>query len=43
MEGIKHKKSVLISTKEALEDVIPIEWETDVLNGKKQVMLVKND
>ena len=36
---IKDKKSVLVSTEEALKDVTPIEWDADVLNGNKQVIL----
>ena len=38
---IKDKKSVLVSTEEALKDVTPIEWATDVLNGNKQAILVE--
>jgi len=38
---IKGKKSILASTEEALNDVTPIEWDADVLNGNKQVILVE--
>ena len=41
MEKIMSKKSILLSTEEALKDVIPIEWDTDVLIGNKQVILVE--
>jgi len=37
---IKDKKSVVVSTEEALKDVIPIEWDTEVVNGNKHVVLV---
>ena len=37
---IKDKNSVLVSTEEALKDVTPIEWDEDVLNGNKRVVLV---
>jgi len=41
MEKIRSKKSVFLSTEEALKDVVPIEWDEDVLNGNKQVILVE--
>jgi len=41
MEKIRSKKSVLLSTEEVLKDVIPIEWDADVLNGDKQMILVE--
>jgi hypothetical protein len=34
-------KPNIISTKEALSDVAPIQWEDDVVNGKKKVILTK--
>jgi len=37
------KKSVLVSTNEALKDVTLIEWDADVLNGNKQVILVEKN
>ena len=37
---IKDKKSVLVSTEEALKDVIPIVWDAEVVNGNKHVVLV---
>jgi hypothetical protein len=30
---------IVISTKEALEDVIPIDWPEDVLSGKRKVIV----
>ena len=41
MEKIKNKKNVALSTEKALKDVVPIEWDADVLNGNKQVILVE--
>jgi len=41
MEKIRSKKSIVLSTKEALKDVAPIEWDTDILNGNKKVVLVE--
>ena len=38
---IKDKKGILVSTEEALKDVTSIEWDEDVLNGSKQVILVE--
>ena len=36
-----NKKTVVISSKEALSDVIPIQWESDVINNVKKVVLIK--
>ena len=33
------KERKIISTKEALKDVIPFEWSKDVLSGKKEAIL----
>ena len=43
MKKIQNKESVLISAEEALKDIIPIEWDEDVLNGNKQVILVEKN
>ena len=43
MAKIKDKKSVFLSTEEALEDVVPIEWDAEVLNGNKRVVLVEKN
>jgi len=34
------KEYIFISSEESLSDVIPIQWEEDVVNGKKKVTLV---
>ena len=41
MKKIQNKERVLISAEEALIDVIPIEWNEDVLNGYKQLILIE--
>jgi hypothetical protein len=35
------KKSIFVSNKESLEDVIPMNWSREVLEGKKKVMVTK--
>lgn len=39
MEKIAQKKSIIVSTKEALKDVTPIKWSTDILMGQKKINL----
>ena len=41
MEIIRNKKHVFITAEKALEDVIPIEWDEEVINGNKRVLLVE--
>lgn len=36
---IRKKKSIIISTKEALKDVVQIDWSDDVLSGKKKIIV----
>ena len=43
IEKIRSKKSIILSTNEALKDVTPIEWDADVLNGNKKVILVEKN
>jgi len=38
---IKDKERVFVSTEEALKDIIPIEWDTEVMNKNKRVVLVE--
>lgn len=33
----KRKKTKIISTEESLEDIIPIEWSEEVLNGEEEI------
>lgn len=35
------KKTSIISTKDSLIDIIPIEWSKDILNGIKKIKIVK--
>lgn len=41
MNKLFSKKSTIISTKESLKDVVPIEWNNEVLSGKKKVIISK--
>ena len=36
---LKNKKTTVISSKEALKDITPIEWSEDVLSGKNKVIV----
>lgn len=37
MSKIKDKKSSIVTSREALKDVTPINWSRDVLSGKKTI------
>ena len=37
---LKSKEHSVVSTEEALADVIPIEWNDEVISGDKKVLLV---
>jgi len=37
------KKHTFISTEESLADVVPVQWENDVVNGLKKVVLNTQD
>jgi len=39
LNKLKSKKHTIISSKEALKDITPIEWSEDVLSGKKKVII----
>lgn len=39
LSKIRHSK--ILSSEEALKDVIPIEWPDDVINGNKMISLAK--
>lgn len=39
MSKISNKKSKVISCKNALSDVTPINWSDDVLTGKKKIIV----
>jgi len=43
MTKIKEKKHVYVSAEEALKDVAPIEWDAEVVNGNKRVLLVNKN
>ena len=40
LKALKNKEHSVVSTKEALADVIPIGWGVGVVNGDKKVLLV---
>ena len=40
LNKLKDKQHVIISTEDALKDVIPIQWDEDVIRGNKHVVLV---
>ena len=40
---LKNKNHVIISTEESLEDVEPIEWSDDVINGDKKVIVTEKE
>ncbi|MCL2528633.1 MAG: hypothetical protein FWE42_09480 [Defluviitaleaceae bacterium] len=39
LKKLHGKKHVTVSSEEALKDVIPIEWDDDVVSGNKKVLL----
>ena len=39
MDKIKMKKTRILSSSEALKDVIPPEWDKEVLSGAKKITL----
>lgn len=42
LNKIANKKSIVVSSKDALRDVTPINWSDLVLSGKKKVIVEKN-
>ena len=40
---IKDKNRVIITTEESLEDIEPIEWSEDVLNGDEQLTITEKE
>ena len=41
MKKIKNKERSFVFAEKALKDVIPIEWDDEVVNGNKRVLLVE--
>lgn len=37
---LKNRKKTIVSSEDALKDVIPIQWSDEVLNGTKKVSLM---
>jgi len=40
MKKLQNKKRSLTTCEEALKDILPIQWEDDVLSGTKKVLLI---
>lgn len=36
---LKNKRTIIVSSQEALKDVVPIEWSEDVLSGKTKIVI----
>ena len=41
LQILANKKSRIISSEEALKDVVPIDWGSEVLEGKKKVLVTE--
>jgi len=41
MHSLKNKKGKIISSKDALRDVKPIEWGDEILRGEKRIIATK--
>lgn len=41
LNKIKNKKSTIVSSKEALKDVTPIEWDKKILSGGEKIVVYK--
>ncbi len=39
LSKLNGKKSTIVSSKKALEDITPINWSSDVLSGKKKTLI----
>ena len=39
LQQLLSKNHVFISSKEAMSDVVPIQWESDVVSGARKIML----
>jgi hypothetical protein len=38
-ELLKNKKTTIVSSEEALKDIIPIDWPEDIINGKNKIIV----
>lgn len=41
LQILANKKSRIVSSEEALKDVVPIDWGSEVLEGKKKVLVTE--
>ena len=37
--NLTNKKLIVVSSQEALKDIVPINWSKDILLGKKKVLI----
>lgn len=43
LSKLRNRKHTILSTKEALKDVTPINWSKDVISGKRKVTITKDN
>lgn len=43
LSELRNRKHTILSTKEALKDVTPINWSKDVISGKRKVTITKDN
>lgn len=43
LSKLRNRKHAILSTKEALKDVTPINWSKDVISGKRKVTITKDN
>ena len=43
LRKLRNRKHTILSTKEALKDVTPINWSKDVISGKRKVTITKDN
>lgn len=41
LQALSRKKSKIVSSQEALRDVKPVEWDKDVMQGKRKVIVTQ--
>jgi len=39
LDRLSNKKSSIVSSKESLKDISPINWSKEILHGKKKVLV----
>lgn len=41
LQALSRKKGKIVSSQEALQDVKPVEWDKDVMQGKRKVIVTQ--